>query len=138
MKYFLESTWTPAERFPTTIEAWYDVVGDRTKKGHVDLYESPEFKPAIEAGDFIISGRNPLDYIRLNTDSTTSIGFWQPNKEIAQRWIAACVDRLRPNQIEYILVAQPEEGDDSNEAMLNYQQKLDSGLIVPFVNTFNP
>ena len=138
MKYFLESTWLPIERFPDTIEEWYDVVGDRTKKGHVDLYESPEFKPAIEAGDFIISGRNPLDYIRLNTDGTKSIGFWQPKKEIVLQWIAACTGRLRPTQIEYILVAQPEEGDDPNDALLNYQQKLDSGIIPTYSSTFNP
>jgi hypothetical protein len=138
MKYFVESTWVPWERFPTTIDEWYDVTGDRSKKGHVDLYESPEFKPAIEAGDFIISGRHPLDYLRVNTDDTISIGFCQPNKEVAQRWVEACSLRLRPTQIEHIFVAEPEEGDDPDEAMLSYQGKLDSGIIAPFANTFNP
>lgn len=92
----------------------------------------PQFKTAIENGDLFFNQRSEHDYLVHNTDGTKSIGFWQPKRDIAQEWVNHCQSRMRAGQIEHILVARPEAGDDANSAVMSYSERLDAGLIPPY------
>lgn len=133
MKCFIESTWAPWVQMPATIADWYALNPDRTQRGHTDLYKLPEWQTAIQNGDFVIDGTNPNDYLTHNTDGTTSLGFWQPNLDVARKWAEVCRTRMRPGQIEHICVAIPEEQDDPVIGQLSYAARLNAGLISPYV-----
>jgi hypothetical protein len=82
--------------------------------------------------------QHTLDYLRKNTDDTTSIGFYAFDQSLAGQWIQACSTKQRPSQIQHVVVVIPEEGDDLALAQPSYQDKLNAGLIMPFAATFRP
>lgn len=137
MRYFVESTWKPSEPFPNSIEDWYAV--RQLQAGHIDLATTPKWKENIETKKtFRYGDTHPLDYLRVNSDMTKSLGFWVPDREVAQTWVDECQTRMRPGQIEHILVIEPEEGDDPSQAVLSYTDRLNQGLIQPYVETLLP
>jgi|688.fasta_scaffold21034_4 hypothetical protein len=141
MKIFIESTWAPWEIFPSSIDEYYQVSPDRvtvTQNSYPDLMAQPFWNSVIRDGLMVPTTQHTLDYLRKNTDDTTSIGFYAFDQSLAGQWIQACSTKQRPSQIQHVVVVIPEEGDDLALAQPSYQDKLNAGLIMPFAATFRP
>lgn len=133
MIVFIESTWAPWIPFPDGIEAFNQIWPRRTEPTQKDLVESAEWAEIIARGDLrYFTMAHPLDYCRRNSDMTTSLGLWQPNREYCQKWADVCSTRLRPGQVEHVCVVVAEEGEDPAIEQLGYAQRLAAGIIQPF------
>ena len=99
MKYFSETTW----------EAWIPIPEQfntvREKLTNIDL------KTQEEVMKRNLHQAHELDYVKKNSDGTTSVGSYMPTREDCSSWVEWRSQNLTPGAIRCVMVAIPEPGD---------------------------